>query len=319
MADAPPEIWTTRTLLAWTTGRFQQAGLEFARRQAEMLLAHVLGYQDRLRLYLEVDRPATPEERTRFRALVQRALAHEPIDYLVGKAPFFGLTFKVTPATLVPRPATETLVEFVLETEKARRGAQALAGSQTTQEQTAQTPQAQTRATPLRLCDIGTGSGTIALSLAKLLPAEPQARFVATDLSAPALEVAKENAVSLGVADKVEFRLGDLLAPIMGETFDYLLSNPPYIPDHEWDAVEPNVKDYEPVTALRGGMDGLSHLRPLIAQGGACVASGGWMALELATCHAEQAAQLALEAGWQKVRLLKDHEGLLRILVGQKA
>lgn len=298
MPSPAPETWTTRTLLAWTTQRFAQAGFDFARLQAEMLMAHVLGYPDRLRLYLEVDRPATAEEKTIFRDLVRRALAHEPIDYLVGKAPFFGLTFKVTPATLVPRPATETLVEFVLETEKkkpAREGGN------------------------LRLADIGTGSGTIALALAKFLPKAKNAQILATDLSQAALEVAKENAGLLGVAAQVSFVHGDLLAPLAGETFDYLLSNPPYIPDHEWEAVAPNVKDYEPVTALRGGVDGLSHLRPLIEQGAAFVNAGGWIALELAACHAEQAADLARKAGWQEARILKDHENLPRILVGKRA
>lgn len=298
MSAPAPETWTTRTLLAWTTQRFEQAGLDFARRQAEMLLAHVIGYPDRLRLYLEVDRPATPEEKAKFRALVQRALANEPIDYLVGKAPFFGLTFKVTPATLVPRPATETLVEFVLETEKAN-------------------PAEEGR--KLRLCDIGTGSGTIALTLAKFLPKAKNAEIIATDLSQAALDVARENAKMLGVEAQVSFVHGDLLAPVAGETFDYLLSNPPYIPDHEWDAVEANVKDYEPTTALRGGADGLSHLRPLIAQGASVVKSGGWIALELASWHAEQAADLARKAGWLEVRVLKDHENLPRILVGRKA
>lgn len=267
-----------------------------------MLLAHVLGHPDRLRLYLEMDRPASADERAQFRALVQRALAHEPIDYLVGKAPFFGLTFKVTPATLVPRPATETLVEFVLETEKAKA-------------QTGMPPSTR----DLRLCDIGTGSGTIALTLAKWLPKDAGTRIIATDISEAALDVARENARLLDVEAQVVFRQGDLLAPVAGETFDYLLSNPPYIPDHEWDAVASNVKDHEPVTALRGGPDGLSHLRPLIAQGAAVVNPGGWMALELASCHAEQAATLAREAGWQDVRVLKDHEELPRILVGRKA
>ncbi len=296
--SATPDIWTTRTLLAWTTRRFEQAGFDFARRQAEMLLAHVIGYPDRLRLYLEVDRLATPEEKAQFRALVQRALANEPIDYLIGKAPFFGLTFKVTPATLVPRPATETLVEFVLETEKAK-------------------PAQEGRT--LRLCDIGTGSGTIAVTLAKFLPKTKNAQIIATDLSVAALEVAKENARMLGVEAHISFRHGDLLAPLAGEQCDYLLSNPPYIPDHEWDAVEANVKDYEPATALRGGPDGLSHLRPLIEQGAQVVAGGGWMALELASWHARQAEELARKAGWLEVRILKDHENLPRILVGKRA
>ena len=298
MTPAAPEIWTTRTLLVWTTKRFEQAGFDFARLQAEMLMAHVLCYPDRLRLYLEMDRPATAEEKDAFRALVRRALANEPIDYLIGKAPFFGLMLKVTPATLVPRPATETLVEFVLETEKKRPAEEGKT---------------------LRLCDIGTGSGTIALALAKFLPKNKHATLVATDISQAALDVAEENARTLGVADSITFRHGDLLAPVAGESFDYLLSNPPYIPDHEWADVAPNVKDYEPVTALRGGADGLSHLRPLIEQGGACVVPGGWLALELAAWHADKAADLARAAGWQEVRILKDHEDLPRILVGRKA
>src|SRR5690606_19821155 len=158
------------------------------------------------------------------------AAGHEPVDYLVGQAPFFAMMFKVTPAVLIPRPSTETLVEHVIQ--HARR-----------------TPGF---ASPL-IADIGTGSGAIAVSLAKHLPS---ARVVAVDISADALAIARENARTYGVEDRIDFVQGDMLQALAGKgQFAFLTSNPPYISDEEWLHVQPNVKDHEPHTALRGGAD----------------------------------------------------------------
>lgn len=301
MTLSSTDPWTTRRLLLWTAERLAAAGVDDARLKADMLLAHALGCE-RLRLYADPERPASAAERDAFRALVKRALAREPVDYLVGEAPFFGLRFGVTRATLVPRPATETLVEFVLDQERAK-------------------PRADAPRT-VRLADIGTGSGIIAITLAKFLPKSgAAAEAIATDISADAIEAARANAARHGVP--VEFRQGDLLAPLAGDFagengLDYLLSNPPYIPDDEWDALEPEVKDWEPTQALRGGADGLDCVRPLLAHGAAHLKGGGWIAIELAAAKAAEAQRLAEQAGWLETRILKDHEGFPRILVGRK-
>ncbi len=285
------ETWTTRRLLQWTTQHFEQKTLEAPRMQAEMLLAHVLGC-DRIRLYMEPDRPANEPERQQLRDLVKRAGNQEPVDYLVGQAPFFALDFKVGPAVLIPRPSTETLISFVLQDVKSRG----------------------LREHALRVADVGTGSGAIVIALLKHLP---KATAVATDLSPEALEVARDNAQRHRVSDRIEFRQGDLLAPLGEERFDFLLSNPPYISDAEWEDVEPNVKDYEPTSALRGGVDGLDLLRPLIARASGQVVPGGWCCLEIADSQADAVRALASQAGWSAIDVLNDHEQLPRIVVGR--
>jgi release factor glutamine methyltransferase len=280
-------------LLKWTTEFLGRKGVDQPRLSAEMLLAHVLDCE-RLRLYMEADRPASELERAAFRALVERAAEHEPVDYLVGRTPFFSMELAVTPDVLIPRPSTETLVEHVIQ--HARR-----------------TPGF---ARPT-IADIGTGSGAIAIALARHIEG---ARVIATDLSEPALAVARRNAADLGVADRVAFRHGDLLEPLGGARVDYLVSNPPYIPDAEWGAVDRNVKDYEPESALRGGADGLSHVRPLIEGAGRALNAPGHVAIEIASATQAQAVALAeAQASLEHVRVLPDHEALPRVVVADRS
>lgn len=284
----PQQPWTTRRLLNWTTEHFEKRHMEHARLCAEMLLAHVLGVQ-RIKLYMDLDRPASELERAAFRDLVERATKDEPVDYLVGHAPFYGLTFKVTPATLIPRPSTETIIDHVIRHCRTTPGF----------------------AQPV-IADIGTGSGAIAVTLAKNLP---KAHIVATDISADALSIAKENAQKIGVADRIEFHQGNLLEPILKHRFEYVISNPPYIPDHEWEAVEANVKDYEPHSALRGGEDGLQFIRPLIAEAKKVLKQPGQLLIEIASCTKLDVIDLATQHGYKNINVLADHEGLPRILV----
>ena len=190
------------------------------------------------------------------------------------------------------RPATETICEHVLQ--HARRE---------------DTP-------PLRrIADVCTGTGCVALALAKNLP---DAALVATDLSGDALDLARENAEALGLADRVEFREGDLLAPLAGERFDLIVSNPPYIPDDEWGAVEPNVKDHEPTLALRGGADGLDLVRPLFEGAADLLEPDAWLAVEVATSRAELTASIAADLNWRDIDILDDHEGLPRVVVAHR-
>ncbi len=283
------DSWTTRTLLAWMTERFRERGLDSPRVVAEMLLAHVLGC-DRLRLYMEVDRPAGPAERQTLRGLVARALDHEPAQYLVGRAWFFGREFEVDRSVLIPRPSTEMLVEHAVRFLREAGAAQ---------------PDA---------ADVGTGSGCIAISLAAALPG---ARVIATDLSAPALAVARRNAQRHGVLDRVEFRAGAGLEPLRAEVgrLDAIVSNPPYISDAEWADVAPNVSNHEPALALRGGPDGLDAIRPILAGAAALLRASGLLAVEIA--HSQRDAVLAIARGLPDLAgadVHKDHEGFWRML-----
>lgn len=284
-----PTPWTTRRLLTWTTQYFERKGLDSPRVSAEMLLAHVLS-TTRLRLYMDADRPASELERSAFRDLVERAIADEPVDYLVGHAPFFSMMFKVTPDVLIPRPSTETIVEHVIQHVRRTPGF----------------------AQPTIL-DLGTGSGAIAIALAKHVAGS---HVVATDLSEAALAVARVNAETHGVTDRIDFRQGDLFAPVTGQRFRYIVSNPPYISDAEWVDVEPNVRDHEPVLALRAGAEGLDVIAPLIDQACDYLETPGQLLVEFAAAHREAAPRLASATGrLMNARVLHDHERLPRVLV----
>lgn len=302
MPRAAPEHWTTRSLLDWIAGAFERAEHDSPRLSAELLLAHVLGC-DRLRLYTEVDRPATPIERDALRALVQRALKHEPVQYLVGESWFFSMRFQVDQRVLIPRPCTETMVEHVLQHARATAGL----GS----------------GGAFLLGDVCTGSGCIALALLKNLP---NARAVASDLSADALDVARLNAERHKLADRLTLLKGDLLDPLVkhpaGQQLHYLVSNPPYIPDSEWNQpgmVGPDVKAFEPESALRGGADGLKFVRPLIEHGPERLRSGGQMLIEIAASTADEVLKLArANAALVDVKILKDLEGHQRVLLATR-
>jgi release factor glutamine methyltransferase len=283
------QAWTTRRLLAWTAQHLARKKVDSPRLATEMLLAHVLGV-DRLKLYMDPDRPANELELATFRGLVERAVNHEPVDYLVAKSPFFSMMLTVNPDVLIPRPSTETLIEHVIQ--HARR-----------------TPGFNSPT----LADVGTGSGAIAIALARHIP---NSRVIATDISDKALDVARENALAHGVADRIEFRQGDMLEPIAHERLRYLVSNPPYISDAEWRDVPPNVKDYEPPSALRGGADGLRYLRELIEKSRPLVDSPGQLVLEASSSQKQALLKLTASAGgWDNAHVLADHEHLPRVLV----
>lgn len=298
------DIWTTKRLLRWMGEAFGAKGLDSPRLCAEILLAHVIGC-DRLRLYMEADRPASPLERHELRELVARALKHEPVQYLTGEAWFFGLPIHVDHTVLVPRPATETIVEQVLQHARSQGHAGETGDG-------------------YLIADVCTGSGCVAISLAKHLG---EARVVATDISAEALAMAEKNAKRHAVAERIDLMQGDLLEALSGHasagrarSLHYLVSNPPYIPDHEWADVPPNVKEHEPEHALRGGIDGLDLVRPLAAGGPDLVRSGGLILIEVAASRAGDAhALVSAHELVHHAEIVQDHEGLDRVIVGHVA
>lgn len=301
--------WTTRKLLAWMSDAFVKKGIDSPRLCAELLLAHVIGC-DRLRLYMDADRPATPLERDTLRDLVARALKHEPVQYLVGEAWFHGLPFHVDRRVLIPRPSSETLIEQVLLHARATPGFGGGPGAGTT-----------LKCEGVAFADVCTGSGCLAISLLRFMPG---ARALACDISEEALEVARKNAERHKVADRIDFLRGDLLAPLddhpaRGGGLHYIMANPPYVPDEEWDAVPPNVKDFEPHLALRGGPGGMDLVRRLIIEGGEYLRPGGLIAIELASASADQALNLAhAQPLLESPRIVTDHEGKPRVLVATR-
>jgi len=294
------------------TEAFARKGLDAPRLSAELLLSHVLRCE-KLRLYMDADRPASPLERQALRDLVARALRHEPIQYLVGQWWFFGLPFTVDRRVLIPRPATETIVGHVLQHWRARHahGSRAAADGGVG------------GGAGLLLADIGTGSGCIAIALLKNLP---QARALATDISPEALAVARQNAERHAVAPRIDFLAGHLLDPLREHpasrsagSLDYLVSNPPYIPDDEWAAVAPNVRDHEPHGALRGGQDGLAFVRPLIESGPEFIRPSGLLLVEVAESRADEALRIAAaHPALQDAAILADAEGRPRVVVAHK-
>jgi release factor glutamine methyltransferase len=253
--DSPlGERWTTGRLLTWTTEFLGKKGSESPRLDAEVLLAFVLKC-DRVRLYTHYEEEVGEAPRAAFRELVRRRAESTPVAYLVARKEFFSLPLKVTPAVLIPRPDTETVVVEFLALLKHRPEVTAV--------------------------DVGTGSGAIALACASQ---HKTARFDATDASPAALAVARENAEALKLADRVEFREGDLLAPVAeAGPFDAILANPPYIPTGVIPTLEPGVRDHEPHAALDGGPDGLRVVSRLIDQAVPLLKPGGHLILEIGT------------------------------------
>ncbi|MCX6364313.1 MAG: peptide chain release factor N(5)-glutamine methyltransferase [Actinobacteria bacterium] len=254
------------------------SGSRSPRRDAELLLANARGV-DRTELFRAPERVLTPVEERRFDGYLVRRQAREPVAYIRGHRAFRSIELEVTPAVLIPRPETETLVDVALEVLAALPGPGAAASGSYE---------------PLAL-DVGTGSGCIALALAA---ENPYVRLVATDVSEAAVEVARRNAARLGLGGRVDIRHGDLLDDLPSrERFDLIVSNPPYIPEAEYRALEANVRDYEPRLALHGGDDGLDVYRRLIPGSAGRLRPGGVLAVEVGAGQAAAVRALCAAAG----------------------
>jgi release factor glutamine methyltransferase len=303
---------TLSLLIATATQRLINAEIppDEARVEARMLVQYAFGLT-REQLILRSDSPVT-EDRGQTQALetlIARRASREPLAYIVGERAFYGLSFRVTPAVLIPRPETEHLVEVALNPlrEAAPRGypGRRLSGGE------------RQKSGGERLLDIGTGSGCIAVTLAKCLP---DAKVWATEISEAALEVARENAARHGAL--VEFRLGDLLAPLPTELrFEVIVSNPPYIASTEASTLEPEVRDFEPHTALfdtaKSG-DGLSFYRRLGQEAPARLVAGGLLAVEVGQGQDLAVAQLWQGAGLEDVTVTPDLAGIGRVVSGRR-
>ena len=287
----PNKIWSVVDLLDWTTGYFQQHDIPNPRLDAEVLLAHLLR-KSRLQLYLHFEMPVFQEHLTPFRELIKKRIAHTPVGYLTNRKEFMSLDFYVDERVLIPRPETEQLVETVLTTETDKFQ---------------------------RLLELGTGSGVIATSLAVQ---QPEWEIVATDISEPALAVARENAETHACAAQIKFLSGDLFEPIAAIStnedaqFDWIVCNPPYIKNTERDTLSPDVRDHEPEIALFAGDDGLDVIRRLIAEAPKYLAPGGKLILEIGATQAGPVQTLLdAESAYAMSKLFKDYAGKERIIL----
>lgn len=264
----------------------EEKGLASPRFEAEMLLCHALRL-DRLGLYLHHDRPLCPEELARFKPLLLKRAKGFPLQYILGEAEFFGITLRVRPPVFIPRPETEVLVEAVLERLKEDDF-------------------------PL-VADVGTGSGNIAIALAKNI----EARIFATEVSQEALSLARENAQISGVSSKISFLSGDLLSPLRGlGPLDAVVSNPPYIPTGDLADLPQEVK-HEDWRALDGGEDGTCFHRRLAAESREFLRPGGLLAMEVGHGQAQRVAEVLEGYGWEGIEVLEDLSGTERVVLAR--
>jgi len=282
--------WTVRRIIDWTTAHLKKHGSETPRLDTEILLAQARGCR-RIDLYTRIDDVLSERERTAMRDLVRRRAQSEPVAYLVGHREFFGLDFHVTPAVLIPRPDTETLVLELLDAAKPL-------------------------ASP-RILDFGTGSGCIAIAAAVNLRS---AQFTATDLSEASLAVARENAQSHHVLERIHFLCGNLFEPCGQDgPFDIVASNPPYIADREKETLQNDVRRYEPHAALFSGPTGLEILFQIVDQAASYLAAGGALLLEISPEQASAVAERMESTGYyEAIRVVKDLAAQARVVVSRR-
>ncbi len=289
-SQSASESWTVRRILDWTTAHLTKHGSDSPRLDAEVLLAFARNCE-RIRLYTNYQDEVTEPQRTLMRSLVQRRAKAEPVAYLVGKREFFGLDFLVDRNVLVPRPDTETLVMELVD-------------------------EAQKIASP-SILDLCTGSGCIAIATAAHYS---KASFLATDISAAALEIARKNAETNRVSDKIQFLQSDCFAEIPADTaFDMIVSNPPYIPDAEIELLEADVRQHEPRLALSGGADGLDFYRRIIQEAPSYLKEAGTLMLEFSPEQESALKELFETSGkYTDVRVKADLAGRARVIISKK-
>jgi len=299
---------TVGEALARARAQLAAAGVDGAEREAAWLLAHVLGCRAGA-LLARRGEPLAGQAADAYAALVARRAAREPLQYILGTEEFLGLTFRVTPAVLIPRLDTAVLVEQAVARLAGRTAGLPAGGAPAG---------AADRRGALRVADIGTGSGAIAIAVAHRVP---EAHVVAVDLSREALAVAEENARLNGVADRVSFRQGDLLAPLAeeGGRFAAILSNPPYVREADLTGLMPEVRDWEPRLALVAGEDGLVFFRRLVREAPAFLAPGGFLGVEVGIGQAPAVAELFRQAGLADVAVHPDTAGVERAVFGSVA
>ena len=266
-----------------------EAGIENAVNEAVWIVECALG-MPHLSLYIESHQAVSPEDRHHAFALLQRRAGREPLQYILGTQEFCGFDFEVGPQVLIPRPETELLVQEILE-----------------HDQLGESP---------RLADVGTGSGCIAIALAKRIL---NATVYAVDLSRSALQIARRNAIRHRVDDRISWLEGHLVQPLrqrgLAEKLSVIVSNPPYVSDADMAALPPEVRDHEPALALRGGEDGMTLHRSLLREAAGLLAEGGRLILEVGHEQAQEVCRIAREQDtYRAVHAVRDHAGIERVV-----
>ena len=285
MSDRPSPAPSLSAAATVAAGRLAAAGIERAEAEARLLVTAAAGRSLEF-LAIHPEAALSLSQSAALDALVRRRVSREPLPYLLGEAEFYSLPFRVTPAVLVPRPETEVLVEEVVAGARSRGAKLAF--------------------------EVGTGSGVVAVVLAREVPG---LHVVAADISLQALSVARENCRRHGVTDRVSLLCGDLLASISGQA-DCIAANLPYVRSDEFDRLEPEVRDFEPRSALDGGADGLRELRRLSVQLAAHLSPGGLVGLEVGAGQAGEVAKLLAAGGLSRVEVVPDLAGIDRVVIG---
>jgi release factor glutamine methyltransferase len=301
--DTIPQTETVARLLADATAVLAAAGVQTPRLDAEVLLAAACGV-DRGALYARPREAILPHCRDDLRSMLARRIAREPLQYIVGRQEFWSLDFVATPDVLIPRPETELLVELAIE---------ALCGFPRAPGE-GQGEGKRRAAQPLTVCDLGTGSGCIAVALACELPG---AEIWALDSSRPALAVAMTNARRHRVADRIHFVESDLFAAVDGQCFDAIIANPPYVSSVELERLQPELA-WEPRHALDGGPAGLDVIRRLVNAAPEYLVDGGWLIMEIGADQPEPVRALAESVQFSEVSVRTDYAGLPRVLLARR-
>jgi release factor glutamine methyltransferase len=293
MLEQETRSWSIRDLMKFTIDHLQQHGFGEARLTVELLLSHALQCQ-RIELYTHFDKPLSGEELKTFRELYQRRLTHEPVQYIVGTTNFMGLQFAVDKRVFIPRPETETLVEQVMM--KCNQRAE---GEES------------------RILDVGTGSGNIAVTITKLVR---KTRITGIDRSVEALEVAQSNARSHGVAANITLVNANFFEPSelhFPQQFDFLVSNPPYVSIHEWQDLDPEVRQFEPKMAVSDQNDGYEFYRRIGEVAGQFVRKGGWVIVEVGHGQVERVSELFHAAAFLEIGVVNDLQEIPRVVLGR--
>jgi release factor glutamine methyltransferase len=289
------ERWTVLRVLEWTQNYLRQKGIANPRLESELLLSYILGW-DRVGLYLNYDMALSSRELEGFRKVIERRIMGEPLPYITGYQEFWSIRFKVGRCVLIPRPETEILVEETLHF---------------IDQEGWQSP---------HIIEVGTGCGAIAVSIAKSVPL---VKIMATDISAGAIALARENAMDQDVASKIWFVQGDMVSFVrsgMGGIFDLMISNPPYIRRGDIDDLQPEIRGFEPRKALDGGVDGLDSYRVLIGDAPSVLRRGGWLVLEIGADQGADILDLVRQiGGFEQTRIIPDYSGKSRAVVAKKA
>ena len=285
------ENWTILKLIKWTTNYFSGKSINTPRLDAELLLAKILN-MDRTRLYMNFDKPVLKTELSAFKELVKRRAKGEPVQYIIGYQEFWSIKMMVDPSVLIPRPDTELLVE---------EGTKEISRSFAKEEL-------------IEILDIGTGSGALAIAFATVLK---NAHVTAVDKSDKAVMMAKKNIENHCLSSAITLLEGDLFDKLAEKTFHLILSNPPYIPTKQLDNLQPEIKNYEPLSALDGGVDGLDYFKIIIPDSYDHIKSGGWLMVEHGEGQSEQVQDIFKKSGfYESIEAVKDLSGIYRVVKG---